>query len=126
MSKELMLEAFEKMRTETKQAQRLTQQGELIQAEAIYLKMLEQEKNYPLALYGLSELADKIDEQEVREDLLSRAITEIRQTNDRNQKGVMAIWLTEQAEALMKLNRQNDAKACVAESEKVIKENLEA
>jgi len=124
MSRELMQEAFSKMQTETKQAQRLTQQGELIKAEAIYLKMLEQEQNFPPALYGLSELADKIDEQEVREDLLSRAIIEIKQTNDRNQKGVMAIWLTEQAEALMKLNRQNDAKTCIAESERVIKENL--
>jgi len=125
MSKELMQEAFLKMQTETKQAQRLTQQGELIKAEAIYLEMLEQEKNFPPALYGLSELADKINDQEVREDLLNRAITEVKPTNDRNQKGIKAIWLTEQAEALMKLNRQDDANACIAESKRIIKENLE-
>ena len=124
MSRELMQEAFSKMQTETKQAQRLTQQGELIKAEAIYLKMLEQEQNFPPALYGLSELADKIDEQEVREDLLKRAIEEVKDTKDRNQKSLIAIWLTEQAEALLKLGRQDDAKVCIAESERIIKENL--
>ena len=124
MSEQLMQDAFTKMQTEFKRAQRLTQQGELIKAEAIYHEMLEQEQNYPPALYGLAELADKIDEQDVREDLLKRAIEEIKDTKDRNQKSLIAIWLTEQAEALLKLGRQDDAKVCVAESERIIKENL--
>jgi len=124
MSEQLMQDAFAKMQIEFKQAQRLTQQGELIKAEAIYHEMLEQEQNYPPALYGLAELADKIDEQDVREDLLNRAIEEIKDTKDRNQKSLIAIWLTEKAEALMKLNRQDDARVCIAESERIIKENL--
>ena len=124
MSEQLMQDAFTKMQTEFKQAQRLAQQGELIKAEAIYHEMLEQEQNYPPALYGLAELADKIDEQDVREDLLKRAIEEIKDTKDRNQKSLIAIWLTEQAEALLKLGRQDDAKVCIAESERIIKQNL--
>ena len=124
MSEQLMQDAFAKMQIEFKQAQRLTQQGELIKAEAIYHEMLEQEQNYPPALYGLAELADKIDEQDVREDLLNRAIEEIKDTKDRNQKSLIAIWLTEKAEALMKLGRQDDARGCIAESERIIKENL--
>jgi len=124
MSEQLMQDAFPKMQTEFKQAQRLTQQGELIKAEEIYHEMLEQEQNYPPALYGLAALADKINEQDVREDLLKRAVEEIKDTEDRIQKSLMAIWLTEQAEALMKLGRQDDAKVCIAESERIIKENL--
>jgi len=124
MSRQLMQEAFSKMQTEIKQAQRLTEQGELIKAEAIYHDILEQEKNYSPALYGLSELANKIDEQEVRDDLLNRAIEEIKQTKDRKQKGLIAIWLSERAEALIKLGRQEDAKKCIHESEKIIKQNL--
>ena len=124
MSEQLMQDAFAKMQIEFKQAQRLTQQGELIKAEAIYHEMLEQEQSYPPALYGLAELADKIDEQDVREDLLNRAIEEIKDTKDRNQKSLIAIWLTEQAEALMKLDRQEDARVCIGESERIIKENL--
>lgn len=119
-----MQDAFTLMQTEIAQAQRLTQQSELIKAEAIYHQILEQLKNYPPALYGLAELADKIDEQEVREDLLDRAIAEIKNTTDKNQKALLAIWLTEKAEALMKLGRQNDAKKCIAESELMIKQNL--
>ena len=124
MSEQLMQDAFTKMQSEFKQAQRLAQQGELIKAETIYHEMLEQEQNYPPALYGLAELADKIDEQDVREDLLNRAIEEIKDTKDRNQKSLIAIWFTEQAEALLKLGRQDDAKVCIAESERIIKENL--
>jgi len=119
-----MQEAFIKMQTEIKQAQRLIDQGELIKAEEIYHDILQQEKNYSPALYGLSELANKIDEQEVRDDLLNRAIEEIRDTVDRNQKGLIAIWLTERAEALIRLGRQDDAKNCIAESETIIKQNL--
>lgn len=119
-----MQEAFIKMQTEIKQAQRLIDQGELIKAEEIYHDILQQEKNYSPALYGLSELANKIDEQEVRDDLLNRAIEEIRDTVDRNQKGLIAIWLTERAEALIRLGRQDDAKNCIAESEIIIKQNL--
>jgi len=124
MSRELIQKSFTKMQTEIKQAQRLTDQGELIKAEAIYHNILEQQKNYSPALYGLSELANKIDEQEVRDDLLNRAIEEIKNTEDRNQKGLIAIWLAERAEALIKLGRQTDAKSCIAESEKMIKQNL--
>ena len=124
MSEQLMQDAFTKMQSEFKQAQRLAQQGELIKAETIYHEMLEQEQNYAPALYGLAELADKIDEQDVREDLLKRAIEEIKDTKDRNQKSLIAIWLTEQAEALLKLGRQDDAKVCIAESERIIKQNL--
>lgn len=119
-----MQEVFTEMQTEISQAQRLVQQGELIKAEGVYLDMLDQEANYPPALYGLSELADKIDDQEVREDLLARAINQIKQTEDRNQKGVLAIWLADQAEALIKLGRKNEAKASIAESERLIKANL--
>jgi dsDNA-binding SOS-regulon protein len=72
----------------------------------------------------LAELAKKIDDKELQEDLLSRAIEQIKQTEDRNQRSVLAIWLTEKAEILMKLGRGNDAKACIAESERVIKQNL--
>ena len=124
MSRELIHKSFTKMQTEIKQAQRLTDQGELIKAEAIYHNVLEQQKNYSPALYGLSELANKIDEQEVRDDLLNRAIEEIKNTEDRNQKGLIAIWLAERAEALIKLGRQTDAKSCIVESEKMIKQNL--
>lgn len=124
MSKQLLQDAFPQMQSEIKQAQRLTQQGELIKAEAIYLEILEQQQNFPPALSGLAELADKIDQQDVREDLLARAIEQIKQTTDRNQIGVMAIWLTERAEALIKLERQDDAKACIAESERLINQNL--
>ena len=124
MSKQLLQDAFPQMQAEIKQAQRLTQQGELIKAEAIYLEILEQQQNFPPALSGLAELADKIDQQDVREDLLARAIEQIKQTTDRNQIGVMAIWLTERAEALIKLERQDDAKACIAESERLINQNL--
>lgn len=119
-----MREVFTKMQTEISQAERLVQQGELIKAEEIYLDILDQDENYPPALYGLSELADKIDDQEVREDLLARAIAQIKQTEDRNQKGLLAIWLAYQAEALIKLGRQNEAKVSIAESERLIKANL--
>jgi len=124
MSKELMQQVFTKMQTEMNTAHRLTQKGELIEAEAIYHEMLEQEENYPPALHGLSDLADKINEQDVREDLLQRAIDQIQGATDRNQKGLIAIWLAERAEALIKLGRQDDAKGCISESEQIIKENL--
>lgn len=124
MSRQLMLDVFAKMQTEIKQAQRLTDQGELIKAEAIYLDVLEREQNYSPALYGLAELANKIDEQEVRDDLLDRAIGELNGSTDRNKKGLVAIWLTERAEAMIKLGRQDDAKQYIAESEKIIKQNL--
>jgi len=124
MSRELIQKAFTKMLTEIKQANRLTDQGELIKAEEIYHNMLNQEANYPPALYGLAELANKIDEQEVREDLLKRAIEGLKGATERNQIGVLAIWLAEQAEALIILGRQDDAKNCIAESEKLIKQNL--
>jgi len=124
MNRQLMHDAFTTMQTEIEQAQRLIQQDELIKAEEIYHKMLEQEKDFPPALHGLSVLANKIEEQEVRENLLDRAIQQIKETEDRNQKAVLAIWLTEQAEALIKLDRQDEAKNCIAESERFIKENL--
>ena len=119
-----MQEAFPEMQTEIKKAQRYTQQGELIKAETIYHELLDQQKNYAPALYGLAELADKINDQEVRGDFLRRAIVEVEDSDDRVRKGLAAIWLTEQAEALIKLNRQNDAKECIAKSERIIKENL--
>ncbi len=124
MSRELIQKAFSTMLTEIKQAQRLTDQGELIKAEEIYHDMLNQQANCPPALYGLSELANKIDEQEVREDLLKRAIEELKGATDRNQIGVLAIWLAEQAESLIKVGRQDDAKKCIAESQRLIKQNL--
>jgi len=124
MSKELMQQVFTKMQTEMNTAHRHTQKGELIEAEAIYHKMLEQQENFPPALHGLSDLADKINEQDVREDLLQRAIDQIKGATDRNRKGLIAIWLAERAEALIKLGRQDDAKGCISESERIIKENL--
>ncbi|MFW5442765.1 MAG: hypothetical protein ACKE51_00460 [Methylococcaceae bacterium] len=124
MSNALLQEAFPEMQTEIKQAQRLTQQGDLIQAEEIYHTVLKQQVNFPPALYGLAGLAEKIDEQEVQEDLLRRAIAQIKDSDDRNKKGLEAIWLTELAEILIKQGRQNDAKQCINESERVIRENL--
>lgn len=119
-----MQDAFPQMQTEIEQAQKLTQQGELILAEKIYHQCLQQQENYPPVLYGLAELAGKIDEPEVKEDLLRRAIAEIYDSEDRNQKGLHAIWLTELAEVLIKQGRQNDAKECIDESKRIIKENL--
>ncbi len=124
MSKELIQKAFEKMQKEIKQAQSYTQQGELIEAETIYHEILDQEPDYPPALHGLAELADKINDQEVREDLLRRAIDEVNKSEDRNKKGLAAIWLAELAESLIKQNRQDDAMKCIKESEQIIKENL--
>ncbi len=124
MSNELMQEAFNKMQTEIKQAQRYIQQGELIKAEAIYHDMLKLEQNYPPALHGLAELAGKINDLDVREDLLRRAINEIKGSQDRNIKSLAASWLTELAEVLMKQNRQDDARACISESKRIITDNL--
>lgn len=125
MSKQLLQEAFSKMRTETEQAEQFIQQGELIKAEEVYLAMLEQEQNYPPALYGLAELANSIEQQDVREDLLRRAIEQLKDTEDRNKKGLVAIWLAELAESLIKQGRQDDARQCINESEKMIKQNLQ-
>ncbi len=124
MSKELMQEAFPGMQKEIGQALRLAQQNELIKAEEIYLSVLEQKESYPPALYGLAELAGKINDHEVQEDLLRRAITAIGETADRNQKGLIAIWYAELAEILIMQSRNDEAKECIAQSEKIIKENL--
>ena len=124
MSKALMQEVFPEMQTEIEQAYQLAQQDELIQAEEIYHDILQQQANYPPALYGLATLADKINDQEVKEDLLRRAIEQIKDSDDRNKKGLEAIWLTELAEALIRQGRQDDAKECIDGSKRIIRENL--
>ena len=124
MSIELILETFSKMPKQVEKAWQHTQQGELIKAETIYHEILEKQTNYPPALYGLAVLADKINDQLVREELLCEAIDQIKDSNDRNKKSLIASWLTELADSLIKQNRQNEARECINESERLINENL--
>jgi hypothetical protein len=106
------------------QALLLAQQGDLISSEALYHKVLEQKPEYPLALYGLAQLAGAINDQEVKEILLVQAIEQLIDEASPEQQSLAATWLAELAEVLFKLNRQTDAMNCLRQCENLIMENL--
>lgn len=106
------------------QASLLAKQGDLTGAEALYHKVLEQEPGHPLALYGLAQLAGAIDDQEVKEILLSQAIEQLANKDSPDQQSLAATWLTELAEVLFALNRPTDAMSCLKQCENLIVENL--
>lgn len=106
------------------QALLLTEQGNLIEAEALYHKVLEQKPEHPLALYGLAQLAGAIDDQEVKEILLAQAVEQLADATSPEQKSLAAAWLTELAEVLFRLNRPTDALHCLKQCESLIIENL--
>ena len=101
------------------QAIKLTNTGKLLEAEKIYLEILAEEKNHPNALYGLSLLADKINDQVVREDLLRRAIDELAD----NKEPRLVVWLAELAECLIKQKKIPAAQE-VAQKSKAIMDSL--
>ncbi len=121
---ELILKVFAEQYDDIAKAQQLIWEGDLLAAESLYKKMLDQNPANPPALHGLADLANAIDDQEVRAELLQRAIDSMEGQEDRNSKGVMAIWYSELAEALIKLGQQDEAKICIRASEKIISENL--
>ncbi|MDO9167770.1 MAG: hypothetical protein Q7U18_01570 [Methylobacter sp.] len=106
------------------QALLLAEQGDLIGSEALYHQVLEQKPDYPQALYGLAQLAGAIDDQEVKEVLLSLAIEQLTDKASPDQQSLAAIWLTELAEVFFKLNRPTDAMDSLKECEKLIRDNL--
>ena len=106
------------------QALVLAEQGDLIAAEALYHQVLEQMPGHPQALYGLAQLAGVIDDQEVREILLTQAIGQLLEHANAEQKSLAATWLTELAEVLFNLNRPADAMASLKQCEGLIGENL--
>jgi len=112
------------MDTKIKLAKKFIDQGKLLDAEKIYLDILDEEPNFPTALYGLSLLADKINDQVVREDLLQRAIDNVTELNDAQTKSTVAAWLAELSECLLKQNKVSEAKKYILESKKLIEENL--
>jgi len=105
-------------------ATNFTKTGRLVEAEKIYLTVLGKEANYPPALYGLSVLADKINDQEVREDLLRHAINGLAKATEPQLKSLAAAWLTELAESLIKQNKTQAAQKAILRSKKLIEENL--
>lgn len=115
---------LEEIAAQIQQALVLAGQGDLIEAEAFYHKVLEQKPGYPLALYGLAQLAGAIDDQEVKEVLLSQAIEQLTDKASSDQQSLTAIWLTELAEVLFILNRPTDAMNCLRQCENLIVENL--
>lgn len=123
---ELINKVFTEFQTELKQAQQCVQQGDLIGAETVYKAILAQAQDYPPALQGLSVLANAIDDQQVREDLLRRAISKIDDLDGRDANGLAAIWLAELAEALILQDKQDEAQQCIDESKRIIEENLKA
>ncbi|MDD2761566.1 MAG: hypothetical protein PHH11_14905 [Methylomonas sp.] len=106
------------------QALLLAEQGDLTGSEALYHKVLEQEPENPLALYGLAQLAGAIDDQEVKEVLLAQAIEQLANKAGPDQQSLAATWLTELAEVLFTLNRPTDAMNCLKQCENLIVENL--
>lgn len=108
------------------QALLLAEQGDLIGSEALYHKVLEQQTAHPQALYGLAQLAGAIDDQEVKEVLLSQAIEQLIDKTSPEQKSLAATWLTELAEVLFKLNRSAEGLDCLKQCEDLIGENLKA
>jgi tetratricopeptide (TPR) repeat protein len=115
---------LEKMAAQIQQALVLAKQGDLTGSEALYLEVLEQQPEHPLALYGLAQLAGAIDDQEVKEALLSQAIERLIDTTSPEQRSLAAIWLSELAEVLFKLNRPTDAMHCLRQCESLMAENL--
>lgn len=101
MSHQLVLDAFKKNQTEMNHARRLAQHGELMKAEKVYIEVLNQEYNYPPALYGLAELANQSGDQDKREQLLRKATDQIKKTGSPRQKVILTDWLTELAEILI-------------------------
>jgi len=106
------------------QALLLAEQGDLTGSEALYHKVLEQEPENPLALYGLAQLAGAIDDQKVKEVLLAQAIEQLANKAGPDQQSLAATWLTELAEVLFTLNRPTDAMNCLKQCENLIVENL--
>ncbi len=126
MTNEANLMLLEKIAAKIQQALVLAKQGDLIGSEALYLEVLEQQPQHPLALYGLAQLAGTIDDQEVKEALLSQAIEQLVDRTSPEQKSLAATWLAEMAEVLFKLNRPTDAMHCLRQCESLIAENLKA
>ncbi len=116
----------EKVEAQIQQALVLAGEGDLTGSETLYLEVLEQQPEHPLALYGLAQLAGAIDDQEVKEALLSQAIGQLVDITDPEQKSLAATWLAELAEVLFKLNRPSDAMHCLRQCESLIAENLKA
>ncbi|MGZ4955842.1 MAG: hypothetical protein ACXV8Q_12070 [Methylobacter sp.] len=114
----------EQIATQIQQALLLAEQGNLTGAEALYHKVLEQKPEYPLALYGLAQLAGAIDDQDIKEVLLSQAIEQLVDKTSPEEQSLAATWLTELAEVLFKLNRPIDAMNCLRRCENLIMENL--
>lgn len=114
----------EQITTQIQRALLLAEQGDLTGSEALYHKVLEQKPEHPLALYGLAQLAGAIDDQEVKEILLSQAIEQLVDKTSPEQQSLAATWLTELAEVLFKLNRPTDAMNCLKQCENLIVENL--
>lgn len=106
------------------QALLLAEQGNLIGSEALYHQVLEQKPGHPLALYGLAQLAGAIDDQEVKEVLLTLAIEQLIDKASSDQQSLAAAWLTELAEVLFILNRPSDAMDRLKQCENLIVKNL--
>lgn len=106
------------------QALLLAEQGDLIGSEALYHQVLQQQPEHPQALYGLAQLAGAIDDQEVKEILLSQAIDQLVDRTSPYQKTLAAAWLTELAEVLFILNRPSDAMDRLKQCENLIVKNL--
>lgn len=112
---------LEEIAAQIQQALLLVEQGDLIGAEALYHKVLEQKPDDPLALYGLAQLAGVIDDQELKGDLLKQAIEQqLIDERSLTQQSLAATWLTELAEVLFKLNRPTDAMSCLKQYENII------
>lgn len=123
-SSELYQTGPEVMPEQIQRAGVLVQQGELIAAEALYHKLLQEKPGYPLALYGLAQLAGIIDDLEVKEVLLNQAIEQLMVNAKPVQNALAAAWLTELADMLFKLNRANEAQECLKQCERLIIQNL--
>lgn len=119
-------ETNQEVAAQIQQALLLAEQGDLTGSESLYHRVLEQQPEHPLALYGLAQLAGTIDDQEVKEVLLSQAIEKLIDKTSPEQKSLAATWLTELAEVLFKLNRPTDALDCLKQCENLIGENLKA
>jgi hypothetical protein len=97
MTTQLMQDAFPEIKITLEQAQKLTQKGDFIIAEALYHELLDIEPNCPPALYGLSQLADKIDNKKLRKELLQTAIEQLKNVGGDNIKNLKASWIEELA-----------------------------
>jgi len=91
MSTQLLQDAFPDIKVSIRQAQELIEQDELDIAEAIYHELLGKDENCPAALYGLSQLANKINDQQLRKELLQAAIVQIEDTEE----SLRQIWQKE-------------------------------